>query len=309
MPITLKTSDKEPMAWKGSRFENVEGFLKDACETEYYRCKKLLQSSISRPPGVSHAQITPSQHGFVRAVWHAYADHHNLILRPEDVWFSIIVQLSFFINAHAEELRSHFVEHRAQKLLKVIDVGTIDSEDTDMGQLAVQLAELIRPSVVDPELCDWIMPSFSTTTTADKIVAAVIVMGTIQNYFSYEMELLCGIPSVTLLGERADWQQLQGKIDKLSTFGEEPTHFASILKPVLEKFVTSFDDPSSPDVADFWNRCVHFQSMGSDPEYLSGWVTAFCFWNTEGKSIYNPQGVKWKGNTYPRIETTDIPIG
>lgn len=123
------------------------------------------------------------------------------------------------------------------------------------------------------------------------------------------MQLLCGIPSVTLLGDREDWQQLRGKINKISTLGEEPTHFASLLKPVLDKFVASFDDPSSPDVAKFWNQCVHFESMGSGPDYLSGWITAFCLWDPEGKSVYNSQGLKWAGNTYPRIDTSDIPVG
>lgn len=307
MPVTLKTSDKEPVAWRGRRCENAEDFLEDVCETEYYRCKQVLQSSISRLSDASQTHISPSPNGFVRAVWHAYSNHHNLILRPEDVWFSILVQLSFYIQAHAEELRTHFVKHEGQKHLKVIEVGTIDS--VDVGQLAVQLSGLIQQNVVDPELRDWIMPSFSTTTTTDEIVAAVIMMGTMQKYFSYEMEMTCGIPSVTLLGEKDDWEQLQGRIDKISTLGEEPTHFASLLKPVLEKFVASFDDSPSPDVADFWNQCVHFESMGSGPEYLSGWVTAFCFWNADGKSLYRPQGLEWAENTYSRIDTSDIPIG
>ncbi|KAJ5624392.1 hypothetical protein N7510_000701 [Penicillium lagena] len=298
MPVTLKTSDKEPVAWTGRRCENAEDFLKEACEAEYYRCKQVLQSSISRLPVASQTHISPSPHGFVHAVWHAYSDHHNLVLRPEDVWFSILVQLSFYIHAHAEELRAHFVEHEGQKHLKVIEGGTIDS--VDVGQLAVQLTGLIQQNVVDPELRDWIMPSFSTTTTTDEVVAAVIMMGTMQKYFSYEMEMTCGIPSVTLLGEKDDWEQLQSRIDKISTLGEEPTYFASLLKPVLEKFVASFDDSPSPDVVDFWNQCVHFEWMGSGPDYLSGWVTAFCFWNTEGKTLYRPQG---------RIDTSDIPSG
>ncbi|KAF4772239.1 hypothetical protein HAV15_011253 [Penicillium sp. str.  len=274
MPVTLKTSDKEPVAWTGWRCENAENFLKDACKTEYYRCKQILQSSITRLPDASQTHISPSTHGFVRAVWHAYSDHHNLILRPEDVWFSILVQLSFYIQAHSEELREHFVEHEGQKHIKVIEAGTIGS--VDVGQLAVQLTGLIQQNVVDPELRDWIMPSFSTTTTTDEIVAAVIMMGTMQKYFSYEMEMTCGIP-----------------IDKISTLGEEPTHFASLLKPVLEKFVASFDD-SFPDVTDFWNQMGHgFSAFGTQTE----------------RDFYGPQGLEWAENTYPRINTSDIPIG
>src|ERR1700709_202016 len=106
----------------------------------------------------------------------------------------------------------------------------MEAYSVDVGQLAVRLTALIQENVVDPDLRDWIMPSFSTTTTTDEIVAAVVMTGTMQKYFSYEMELRCGIPSVTLLGEREDWEKLLDKIDKISTFGEEPTQFSSLLK-------------------------------------------------------------------------------
>ncbi|KAJ5155738.1 hypothetical protein N7492_008541 [Penicillium capsulatum] len=294
MPVTLKTSDNEPVAWKGRRSENAEDFLACACESEYYRFRRVLQSSFSNDP---QRHISPSTHGLVHAVWNAYSDHHNLILRPEDVWFSILVQLSFYINAHAEELRAQFVAHSGQKHLKVTGGGSLAT--VDVGELAIRLTELVQENVADPKLRTWMMPSFSTTTRSDEIVAAVIMMGTMQKYFSYEMEMVCGIPSVTLLGEKEDWEQLRSKIEKISTFGEEPSQFASLLKPILDNFVASFDDSPSSDIQEFWNRCVHLDCMASGADYLTGWVTVFCFWDAEGNSIYND------GN--PRVDTEDIP--
>jgi hypothetical protein len=52
---------------------------------------------------------------FVNTVLKAYNQHYHLVIRPEDVWFSILVQLNVYINAHAEELRSMFVAHSGQK--------------------------------------------------------------------------------------------------------------------------------------------------------------------------------------------------
>lgn len=40
------------------------------------------------------SHISASENGFVWAVFHAYSHHHNLILRPKDVWFAILSQLS-----------------------------------------------------------------------------------------------------------------------------------------------------------------------------------------------------------------------
>ena len=42
------------------------------------------------------------------------------------------------------------------------------------------------------------------------------------SYFSYTMILTCGIPSVTLEGEKSDWERLLTRLDKLDSFGEEP---------------------------------------------------------------------------------------
>lgn len=232
------------------------------------------------------------------------------------------MQLNFFINAHAEELRSLFVAHEGQKELTVVDAGTIHS--ADFGKLAVLMTKVIEENILDPELRTWIMPAFSTTTDSDRVVAAISMMGAMQKYFSYTMCLMCGIPSVTLLGERKDWEQMVKKLDKIPQFGSEPALFAQLLRPVLEHFVASFDNPSSPDVLEFWNKCAHELSGGSGPTYLSGWITAFCFWDEDGKSRCAKQrvgrvtqeniagywvGCELDGVLFHKVETDDIPLG
>jgi hypothetical protein len=229
------------------------------------------------------SHISASRNGFIWALVAAYSRHHNLIIRPEDIWFSIITQLSFYINAHAEDLRSIFVSHEGQKELTVTAVGTIHS--VDLGALAVEMTELIDKNLVDKHFRDWLLPDFTTTTRSDTIVAAVLMMGTLQKYFSYTMQLTCGIPSVTLLGEKADWEKLVKRLDRLPTLGEEPARFAELLRPVLGFFVASFERPEAPEVLDFWSRCAHRESMGSGPSYLCGWVSVFCFWNEEGELV------------------------
>ena len=51
---------------------------------------------------------------------------------------------------------------------------------------------------------------FSTTTPDDVTVACILMMGGMQKFFSYFM-FCCGLPSVTLLGERNDWQRMFNK--------------------------------------------------------------------------------------------------
>lgn len=83
------------------------------------------------------------------------------------MWFSILTQLSFFVGAHAEELRSLFVAHEEQEDLEVTCGGNIES--ADFGALAVEMTMLIEKNVVDPEFRNWIVPQFKTTTEVDSV--------------------------------------------------------------------------------------------------------------------------------------------
>lgn len=56
---------------------------------------------------------------------------------------------------------------------------------TDFGICAEEMGRLLEKNVVDPELRQWIIPDFSTTRRDDRVVASVLMMGTLQKYFSY----------------------------------------------------------------------------------------------------------------------------
>jgi hypothetical protein len=76
-------------------------------------------------------------------------------------------------------------------------------------------------------------------------------------------------------------------------------------------------------VRDFWSKIAH-ETGGSGPYHLSGWITAFCFWDEEGKSFYEgcaqppvslesfegrAAGCELDGIFYHRVDTDDIPSG
>lgn len=161
------------------------------------------------------------------------------------------------------KLRDHFVTHKGKKELEVQDVGNI--ETVDIGKLPQQLANLIQKNIKDPELQTWITPNWSTTTENDRTVASFLMMGTLQKYFSYTMRCTCGIPSVTLLGERSDWEDMLQNLDKLDSFGDEPKTFASLLRPVVRNFVASFDSTPSESVRGFWDKVVHLRGQSVGP--------------------------------------------
>jgi hypothetical protein len=129
------------------------------------------------------------------------------------------------------------------------------------------------------------MPGFSTTTEDDKAVAAMVVLGTMKEYFHYGAVLGCGFPSVTLEGERSDWEDLGRRVAMRSRFGDEAAEWARCLGKAVEGMVASFDRPEDEQLKEFWMKACHSAGANESGEMvtLSGWLTAFCWWTAEGK--------------------------
>ncbi|KAI0472106.1 hypothetical protein GGR56DRAFT_106759 [Xylariaceae sp. FL0804] len=281
-----------------------------------------------------HVDVYPSANGFVHAAVRAYNGHHHLRIRPDDVWIAILSQLSIYVNTHAEALRSIFVSHQGQKPLS-LEGAVLRGFD----QFASKITEVLSNSVKDQTLPRWIMQEFSTTTPTDRIAAGIIMMATFQAYFAYFDAITCGLPSVTLLGERADWVQLCEAIERLGELvpaegGPSPvpgkaardlataqmTKWASVLKPVLARFVRSFDSPAAAETVDFWQRIADYRVGGSGADYLTGWLTAFCFWTengectfpleeTEGRSQWALRALRLDDACYTSVDWKDLPPG
>jgi hypothetical protein len=226
------------------------------------------------------------KNGFVDGIIRAFQQDLHLVLRPDDVWLAIVVQFSFYVNGHAEEMRKFFVAHEGRRKL-VVRTGSPSPLSVDFGVIAKTFKSLIQDNVVDPELTSWILPDFSTTTDEDITTTTVAMMATTKRYFEFIAMGGCGFPSVTLLGERADWVKLHAKVERLRTYGGELADWSKLLTKVVGKMVETFDQPDRQATKDFWMRAVH--QAGRDGsltvETLSGWITAFCRWDEEGRTI------------------------
>ncbi|KAF9478774.1 hypothetical protein BDN70DRAFT_835495 [Pholiota conissans] len=245
---------------------------------------ELLQSSFD---GRDCTNMRPQQHGLVGTVLLAYHEHHHLVLRPDDIWIAIIAQFSFYVNAHAEDLRSHFVAHEGKKTLLV------EVDHCDFEEVAERMSETIHENVVDGDLARWILPNFTTTTMHDTIVSAALMMALLKSYFVYEAMETCGIPSITLEGTKDDWTKILQRIDKLEGFGHEPSAWAALLRPILTQFVRAFDGKEN---IEFWKRIVDFHPICGGP-FISGWISTFAVWTGSGE---------WIGPyLYPELEGCD----
>ena len=308
MPVTVKSA-----SYGASKSIYISSGLHNLMNTTH------IARSFFGYEKVTGSNVIVLANGLVHTAIHAHRHNHHLSIRPEDVWFAILSQLNIWLSAQAEEAPVKFVAHACQKDLTItIQNGT---GAAGMEELTSEVGRKIDNNVSDPELREWITPTFTTTNAADAIVASTLVMGAVEKHFDIDIPNLrgCSLPSVTLLGEQSDWQGLYKKLDKLEAFGVEPAQLGTLLKPIISRFVESFQDPSSMRIVEFWNHMIsaRHQSSGSgDSVDYDGWISAFCFWNVQGENMNDRhiqfregRGYNLDGVIYHTINTREIPPG
>ena len=104
------------------------------------------------------------------------------------------------------------------------------------------------------------------------------------------------------------------RIEKIPNLGEEPRQFYELLKPILSRFVDSFTSPDAELIRDFWQKIADKKS-GSGFTTISGWITAFCFWDQHGKMLYGVgngrrgPGCLLDDVSYHQVDIEQIPSG
>ncbi|RPA87259.1 hypothetical protein BJ508DRAFT_201192, partial [Ascobolus immersus RN42] len=219
--------------------------------------------------------------GFVQTAITAYNGHHHLVIRPDDIWISILSQYSLFLNAerHRQGLEDWF------ELLR--DKEAIVVECHAYGDMDAAFRAAFPSILGHKELEPWLIPAFSTTTEQDKQVATCLMMGTLTTFNTHPTWLQCGIPSVTLLGEKLDYEEILSRVERLGSFGNaDVPAWVKLLKAVLEKaFIAAFEmegKEQTRKVVEAWEKICDVTPNGTGPKYLSGWVTVFSFFGKYG---------------------------
>ncbi|CZR69425.1 uncharacterized protein PAC_19325 [Phialocephala subalpina] len=85
---------------------------------------------------------------------------------------------------------------------------------------------------------------------------------------------------------------------RCSRYSAEPEQWGKLLIPIVSRFSVSFYLLKSQETKDFWLRACHSAKRddSGDVESLSGWLTAFCFWDKYGKRIC---GMNLKDSGFP----------
>ncbi|KAJ4246533.1 hypothetical protein NW762_013474 [Fusarium torreyae] len=308
MPTTVNFSHPTP-AWEYNSVTCPEGLLRAASLRCWRQSHRVIDSSLSAQDFYGN-YISASQNGFVWSAYHAYNHHRHLIIRPDDIWLAILGQLNPYIKAKAPELIKYFAPRTSQGESEIVNLSA--SEIRDHSVLAQQMESSMAQWITYPGLDLALMVGFSTTSEVDRTVASVLLMG--EMYKEHDkVDLTCGLRglhSVTVLGVCQDWEGFLAKLEFIRLFGDEACEFVAMLRPIIYSIRQTLIQPDDRLVIDFWEKMVTRNKLPGDSDYITGWISAFCFWDQHGRACpLRGEELEFTGVKYNRISFDEVSIG
>jgi hypothetical protein len=249
--------------------------------------------SISQSRG-----IYASHDSFVRGAIDASATHQHLVIQPQDVWLTVLKQISSYMRNHKDD---RDVSGIWDSLIGNPDATSalyplmIDSMD---GWMGIQFRQRTKTNW----LLDWVRPNVGTlpkspllrNATDEDMIAKALLMASSTKATSDLQAFPCenGIPSITLLGTKEDWKTILSKLEPLfkAKFGKQPAMYGAVLRPILSRFIETFDKPNNVDIRQFWSDIVTLtpkQRLCRTTDLVTGWINAFHYWDGAGDLVAN----------------------
>jgi hypothetical protein len=208
----------------------------------------------------------------------AYADHKNIFIRPDDLWFHIVLQLQMLIDNNAEELRDCFVEHKGKKEINIgIDKYSKESFIDFITGSNYQMNNDVKNDFV--QITNTI---FSTTSNFDLTLSKISTMCAMKHYFSFSCIESCGIRNIFFGGKLEDWVKIKSNLISITNYNKEIlSNYINKLIPIVDKFIEAIE--TKPDI-EFFNKVMREDARlagkfslgygdGSEiTKYVDGWI-------------------------------------
>ncbi|KXN74032.1 hypothetical protein CONCODRAFT_77045 [Conidiobolus coronatus NRRL 28638] len=214
-----------------------------------------------------------SLNGLAEAAHIAYANHHGLTLSPDHILITILQGLSIHITQDPEKYRAtvglkHTEPNTKEEIIIVRDEFQLGNPSNDWeGTFPEFLSEISKR--VDNEVSPLLLGKFSTSSPRDVAVTALTIMDVYKSYFEYGVLTRCGMPEITLKGEKEDWTLLKNRVKQILDRFDDLGFWTDHLYPILDEFIAATNENKVNE--EFW-KSMYKVSGGSGGPFLSGWI-------------------------------------
>jgi hypothetical protein len=154
-------------------------------------------------------------HSLIEAIHHAFEDHRSVILRPDDIWLTIVQGLAVCLQQEPDRFQHIYRDFDRQKELVITNKNfTTGSATNNWPEVFPEFSSRVS-EVIETDLHDLLRCDFATTGDIEQTASEIAIINVEQAYYRYTVGSHCGIKSITLEGSPEDWDYLQDKVRDL----------------------------------------------------------------------------------------------
>lgn len=234
-----------------------------------------------------------SKNYLVAALHKAFTDHLPIVLRPDDIWLTILQGFAIHVTEHADELRELVLKPSKTKGGKIAlsardDSLQVGNRKNDWTHVFGSFTDQIKQHTVKGT-SDLLSMGFSTSTAATTMAGQCVVFKVLASYFSYHTFTMCGIPEVFLRGTVSDWVRLKQKVLLLRQYKLD--WWLEHLLPICDEFVLLSQylhgqGDLSAASRNFWKSIYKYGNASGGPK-VTGWVNALFPYHTGGQATFS----------------------
>ena len=245
--------------------------------------------------------LKPQMNGVMNALHWSYIQHYPLKLSVTDFILMIGQGLAKHMEKYAEELRPQFVDFKGKEKIIISRNDLVIGGQNDWSTVFADFSEEIKKRV-KTELHEVMIDDTSVATKISRIASEIAIMDAYKQYFEYEVMCICGIPKITLVGSKDDWEKLRKKVSKLQEMNKDDR---LKLKWWLDKLVPLVDNIVDQAISrnidkSFWKNIYHYQveeGIYIPSKIISGWIMIFNPYLQKSK----PKASQGESNIYENI--------
>ncbi|MBR2064492.1 MAG: DUF4419 domain-containing protein [Bacteroidales bacterium] len=188
---------------------------------------------------------------FYQTLLTAYAEHRPVVISPDMIWCLICQGFSRHINLDPEKYRDRLVFHQGKNTLEVKRGESKEFTPEQWEDIIREFAQMVDEKTKG-SVASAIVTDFSTTTPVEAISSRITLLDTVKSYFEFVViQMICGIPHITLKGTPQDWQKIADNVQEFRQFDLD--WWVDSLSPILEEFVKTANGQPDPT---FWKSIV-----------------------------------------------------
>lgn len=229
---------------------------------------KIESSSIKASQILFLDEGVAATHNFLLMLEIAFNNHKSITISPDHIWLLICQGFAQGIKVRSEELRNQITTVKDKQIISVRRDDFKTGEENPWEEIIPEFSKQIS-TYLKGDLYSVVVQEFSTTTLIEKTAFEIAFMDSMSNYFEYMFISACGIPSISIKGEKEDYQKIINGLSSIAKYGFE--WWTNELIPIVQEIINAI----SGDVdRNFWTSLYKQDDMSGGP-YISGWITKF----------------------------------